>query len=40
MQFGQLKRREFIMLLRRRGGGMVAARAQQGERVRPIGVTS
>jgi hypothetical protein len=39
MQFGQLKRREFI-LLRRRGGGMVAARAQQGERVRPIGVTS
>jgi hypothetical protein len=35
-----MQRREFVTLLRRRGGGMVAARAQQGERLRPIGVTS
>ena len=33
-----MKRREFISLARRRGGMAVCARAQQGERMRRIGV--
>jgi len=40
MQFAQLKRREFLTLLAARLHTRSRRRAQQGERVRPIGVTA